>query len=104
MTQPRRSLIVGFSIFAQGFSPMRKWTFGAGYNQLLFYSLFFNEDQFTLLNSYLIFLGLVFTSQLKAVVRSRKKKKLAWPGYSKLVVDNPGLVPNLKSDMDASKK
>ena len=48
--------------------------------------------------SYLMFLGLVFTSQLKAVVRSQKKK-LAWPGYSKLVVDNPGLVPNLKSDM-----
>ena len=41
--------LLGSAFFAQGFSPMRKWTFGAGYNQLLFYSLCFNEDQFTLL-------------------------------------------------------
>ena len=32
MTQFGRLLIVGFSFFAQGFSPLRKWTFGAVYN------------------------------------------------------------------------
>ena len=34
ITQPGRSLIVGFSCVAQGFSLtcMRKWTFGTGYN------------------------------------------------------------------------
>ena len=52
MTQFRRLLIAGFSFFAQGFSPLRKWTFGAGYNHQACCSsaiFFFNFDHFTLL-------------------------------------------------------
>ena len=51
MTQLGRLLIVGFSFFAQGFSPLRKWTFGAGYNHpaVVLQPFFFNLDHFTLL-------------------------------------------------------
>ena len=44
MTHFGRLLIVGFSFFAHRFSPLRKWTFGAGYNHpavVFFFSHFF---------------------------------------------------------------
>ena len=44
MTHFGRLLIVGFSFFAHSFSPLRNWTFGAGYNHpavVFFFSHFF---------------------------------------------------------------
>ena len=51
-TQPGRSLIVGFSFFAEGFFSYEEVDIILGQviiTQLLFYSLFFNENQFSLL-------------------------------------------------------
>ena len=68
-------------LLIQGFSPLRKQTFGAGYNHpaVVLQPFFLNLDHFTLLLLLiLMFLGLVLTiknySQLKAVVRSTKNK------------------------------
>ena len=73
-----RSLIVGFSFSAQGFSPMRKWTFGAGYNHpAVVLQPLFSMRTSSPYYSYLMFLGLVFTSQLKVVVRSEKNNKIS---------------------------
>ena len=46
-----RLLIVGFSFFAQGFSPLGKFTFGAVYKHptVVLQPFFFNLDHFTLL-------------------------------------------------------
>ena len=63
MTQFRRLLIAGFSFFAQGFSPLRKWTFGAGYNHqaVVLQPFFFLTSTTSPYYSYLMFLGLVLT-------------------------------------------
>ena len=63
MTQFRRLLIAGFSFFAQGFSPLRKWTFGAGYNHqaVVLQPFFFLTLTTSPYYSYLMFLGLVLT-------------------------------------------
>ena len=65
MTQFRRLLIAGFSFFAQGFSPLRKWTFGAGYIIMhqadVLQPFFFLTSTTSPYYSYLMFLGLVLT-------------------------------------------
>ena len=89
MTQFGRLLIVGFSFFAQGFSPLRKWTFGAGYNHpTVVLQPFFLTWTTSPCYSNLFNVSCVGTDnkgQLKAVVRSQKH--------------NPRLVQNLNSDM-----
>ena len=63
MTQLGRLLIVGFSLFALGFSPLRKWTFGVGYNHpAVVLQLFFKLGPLHLVTlSYLMYPGLVLT-------------------------------------------
>ena len=63
MTQFRRLLIAGFSFFAQGFSSLRKWTFGAGYNHqaVVLQPFIFLTSTTSPYYSYLMFLGLVLT-------------------------------------------
>ena len=66
---------MGFSFFAQGFSPLRKWTFGVGYNHpaVVLQPFFLNLDHFTLLLFFSAFwVGNHNKGQLKAVVRSQK--------------------------------
>ena len=76
MIQLGRLLIVGFSFFAQGFSPLRKWTFGAGYNhpavvlQPFFLTWTTSPCYSNLFN--VSWVGTDNKGQLKAVVRSQK--------------------------------
>ena len=53
---------MGFSFFAQGISPLREWTFGAGYNHpAVVLQPFFLPWTTLPYYSYLMFLGLVLT-------------------------------------------
>ena len=67
----------GSAFFFKGFSPMRKWTFGAGYNHpaVVLKPLFKPGPVhlMTLSSNCKMFCGLVFTSRLEAVVRSQNK-------------------------------
>ena len=76
MTQLGRLLIVGFSFFAQGVSPLRKWTFGQVIiTPPLFFSHFFLTWTTSPCYSNLFNVSWVGTDnegQLKAVVRSQK--------------------------------
>ena len=77
MIQLGRLLIVGFSFFAQGFSPLRKWTVGAGYNhpavvlQPFFFLTWTTSPCYSNLFN-LCWVGTDNKGQLKAVVRSQK--------------------------------
>ena len=71
MTQFGRLPIVGFSFFA----PLRKWTFGAGYNHqaVVLQPFFLNLDHFSLLLLFSVcWVGTHNKDQLKAVVQSQK--------------------------------
>ena len=81
MTQFGRLLIVGFSFFAHSFSPLRNWTFGAGYNhpavvrQPFFFLTWTTSPCYSYFNLFNV--SLVVTDnkgQLKAVVRSQNIK------------------------------
>ena len=68
----------GSVFLLKGFSPLRKWTFGAGYNHPAvvlkpLFKLGPVHHLITLSRNGKMFCGLVFTSRLNAVVRSQNK-------------------------------
>ena len=69
---------MGFSCFAQGFSPLRKWTFGAGYNHPAvvlqsFFLTWTTSPCYSNLFNVISWVGTDNKGQLKAVVRSQKR-------------------------------